>query len=69
MDVLLRGLWEWQGLVQREEQARSPTKSEGDSAVLEGLVRGDGLLWQSLRLDGKKNLQHKNGWHIASRKQ
>ena len=28
--VLLRWLWEWQGLVQREGQARSPTKSERD---------------------------------------
>ena len=32
MDVLLRWLWEWQGLLQREGQARSPTKSEWDSA-------------------------------------
>ena len=29
--VLLQRLWEWQGLVQREGQARSPTKSERDS--------------------------------------
>ena len=28
--------------MQREEQAHSPTKSERDSAVLEGLVRGEG---------------------------
>ena len=42
MDVLLRWLWEWKGLVQREGQARSPTKSEWDSGVLEGLVRGEG---------------------------
>lgn len=32
IDVLLRWLWEWKGLVQREGQARSPTKSEGDRA-------------------------------------
>ena len=32
MDILLRWLWEWQGLLQREGQARSPTKSEWDSA-------------------------------------
>ena len=32
MDVLLRWLWEWKGLVQREGQARSPTKSECDSS-------------------------------------
>ncbi len=37
--VLLQRLWEWQGLVQREGQARSPTKSEWDSAVLERLVQ------------------------------
>ena len=30
--VLLRWLWEWQCSVQREEQARSPTKSGWDSA-------------------------------------
>ena len=30
--------------MQREGQAHSPTKSEGDSAVLEGLVWGEGLL-------------------------
>ncbi len=30
--VLLRGLWGWKGLVGREEQARSPTKSGWDSA-------------------------------------
>ena len=36
--VLLQWLWEWKGSVQREGQAHSPTKSEGDSAVLEGLV-------------------------------
>ena len=29
--------------MQREEQAHSPTKSDGDSAVLEGLVQGKGL--------------------------
>ena len=29
--VLLQRLWEWQGLVQREGKARSPTKSERDS--------------------------------------
>ena len=29
---ILGRLWEWKWLVQREEQARSPTKSEGDSA-------------------------------------
>ena len=46
MDVLLRWLWEWQGLLQREGQARSPTKSEWDSA--ENLIDGaDGE--QSLR--------------------
>ena len=45
-DVLLRWLWEWQGLVQREGQAHSPTKSEWDSA--ENLIDGaDGE--QSLR--------------------
>ena len=31
-----------QTLIQREGQARSPTKSERDSAVLEGLGRGEG---------------------------
>ena len=30
--------------MQREEQARSPTKNEWDSAGLEGLVRNEGLL-------------------------
>ena len=34
----------------REEQARSPTKSERDSAGSGGLVRGEGIVvWQSLR--------------------
>ena len=42
VEVLLRWLWEWQYSVQREEQARSPTKSDGDSAALEGLVRSKG---------------------------
>ena len=32
MDVLLRGLWGWKGLAQREGQAPRPTKSECDSA-------------------------------------
>ena len=36
--VLLQRLWEWQGLVQREGQARSPTKSGWDSA--ENLIDG-----------------------------
>ena len=39
MDVLLKWLWGWQGLMQREGQAHSPTKSERNSGVLEGLVR------------------------------
>ena len=42
MAVLLRWQWEWQGSVQREGQAHSPTKSEGDSAVLEGVGASDG---------------------------
>ena len=32
MDALLRGLWGWKGLAQREGQAPRPTKSDGDSA-------------------------------------
>ena len=32
MYVLLRWLWKWQGLVQREGRAPRPTKSEWDSA-------------------------------------
>ena len=39
--VLLKGLWEWQYSVQREEQAHSPTKSDGDSAVLERVDGGE----------------------------
>ena len=46
--VLLQWLWGWRGLVWREEQARSPTKSGWDSAVLEGLRRGE--LCQGLRM-------------------
>ena len=44
--VLLQWLWEWRCSVQREEQARSPTKSERDSA--ENLIDG-GVGKQSLR--------------------
>ena len=48
--VLLQWLWEWRCSVQREEQARSPTKSERDSAGSGGLVRGEGIVvWQSLQ--------------------
>ena len=36
VDGGLRWLWGWRGLVQREGQAHSPTKSGRDSAVLEG---------------------------------
>ncbi len=36
--VLLQWLWEWRGSVRREGQARSPTKSERDSA--ENLIDG-----------------------------
>ena len=43
VEVLLRRLWGWKGSVQREGQAHSPTKSDGDSAVLGGLVRSKGL--------------------------
>ena len=32
VEVLLRRLWGWKGSVQREEQARSPTKSGWDSS-------------------------------------
>ena len=32
VDVLLRRLWGWRGLMQREGQAPRPTKSEWDSA-------------------------------------
>ena len=57
--VLLQWLWEWKYWGQREGQARSPTKSEGDSANTKlykhtqtlalrkvgGIVRGEG--WYS----------------------
>ena len=39
-----------------------------NSAVLERVVRGEGLLCNPSVLTAK-SLQHKNGWHIASRKQ
>lgn len=42
--VLLQWLWELRGSMQREGQAPRPTKSEWDSAVLEGVVRCEGLL-------------------------
>ena len=39
-----------------------------DSTVLERVMRGEGLLCNPSVLTAK-SLQHKNGWHIASRKQ
>ena len=45
MDALLRGLWGWKGLAQREGQAPRPTKSECDSAdakQTERLLKGNG---------------------------
>jgi len=46
MDVLLRGLRGWKGLVQREGQAPRPTKSECDSAYAkptERSLKGKGV--------------------------
>ena len=39
-----------------------------DGAVLKRVMRGEGLLCNPSVLTAK-SLQHKNGWHIASRKQ
>ena len=58
---------EWKGSVQREERAPPLRKARGIVRFWK-VMRGEGLLCNPSVLTAK-SLQHKNGWHIASRKQ
>ena len=64
MDVLLKWLWGWQGLMQREGQAHSPTKREWDSADAKPYKHTHTLALRKVR--GIVRMRNRRSVHKAS---